>query len=317
MYRYGPATLALAALALLSGCASAPPGVADLPAATPGVELADTPFFPQERFQCGPAALATVLTAAGVETSPEALVPRVYIPGKKGSLREELVAATRASGRLPYVIEGSLSALAAELAAGRPVLVLQNLGIAAIPRWHFAVVVGLDPAEDQVVLRSGTNPRRVTRTGLFVRTWRRGDYWAMVALEPGELPAEPDPGRYLPQVAALEQTGRYRMAVHAWQAALERWPDNRAARFGLGNSLYALGRHAEAEAVYRRLLDAAPGDVAVRNNRAMALGALGRVDEALAEIRAAMAANEDPRLAAELADTETTLLGLAAAGDDD
>ncbi len=296
MYRYGPATLALAALALLSGCASAPPGVADLPAATPGVELADTPFFPQERFQCGPAALATVLTAAGVETSPEALVPRVYIPGKRGSLREELVAATRASGRLPYVIEGSLSALAAELAAGRPVLVLQNLGIAAIPRWHFAVVVGLDPAEDQVVLRSGTNPRRVTRTGLFVRTWRRGDYWAMVA---------------------LEQTGRYRMAVHAWQAALERWPDNRAARFGLGNSLYALGRHAEAEAVYRRLLDAAPGDVAVRNNRAMALGALGRVDEALAEIRAAMAANEDPRLAAELADTETTLLGLAAAGDDD
>ncbi|MGB5717538.1 MAG: hypothetical protein WBN81_10635, partial [Gammaproteobacteria bacterium] len=55
---------------LLIGCSSArqtrallqqPP--AQLPAAT---ELADTPFIPQQRYQCGPAALATVLQAQAI-----------------------------------------------------------------------------------------------------------------------------------------------------------------------------------------------------------------------------------------------------------
>jgi len=34
-------------------------------------ELREVPFFPQEEFQCGPAALATVLAASGVKVTPE------------------------------------------------------------------------------------------------------------------------------------------------------------------------------------------------------------------------------------------------------
>ena len=33
-------------------------------------ELTDTPFFPQEEYQCGPAALATVLKAKGRDITP-------------------------------------------------------------------------------------------------------------------------------------------------------------------------------------------------------------------------------------------------------
>ncbi|HEY3517213.1 MAG TPA: hypothetical protein VGL98_09230, partial [Gammaproteobacteria bacterium] len=113
-----------AALALF-GCASAP----RLPPGLPALELTAVPFFPQTEYQCGPAALATVLKHAGADVDADALTPEVYAPGLRGSLQPELLGATRRHGFIPYVIEPEPSALAAELAARRPVLVLQNLGL--------------------------------------------------------------------------------------------------------------------------------------------------------------------------------------------
>jgi hypothetical protein len=56
------------------------------------IELAGTPFFPQDALQCGPAALATVLVAAGRDAHPDALAREIYTPGLGGSLQLELVA---------------------------------------------------------------------------------------------------------------------------------------------------------------------------------------------------------------------------------
>ncbi|MCO4757980.1 MAG: hypothetical protein KC477_08145, partial [Oceanospirillaceae bacterium] len=66
------------------------------------VELKDTPFFPQTKYHCGPAALATLLSATGVDTVPDELTPHVYLPERKGSLQVDLVATTRRFQRLPY-----------------------------------------------------------------------------------------------------------------------------------------------------------------------------------------------------------------------
>ena len=91
---------------LLTGCASIPPSVSELPETARAIELEDTPFYPQERYQCGPAALTTVLVQSGAGASLEAIVDKVYLPGRQGSLQVELLAATRTEGRLPYVIDG-------------------------------------------------------------------------------------------------------------------------------------------------------------------------------------------------------------------
>ena len=47
------------------------------------VELTEVSFFPQEDFQCGPAALAMVLNASNIRVTPEELVDQVYIPARK------------------------------------------------------------------------------------------------------------------------------------------------------------------------------------------------------------------------------------------
>lgn len=148
-------------LAALSGCATPQTKrlLESAPAFPQRVELSAVPFFAQEAYQCGPAALATVLNNSGLNVTPDELGPQVYVPARQGSLQFELLAAARRYGRVPYVLRPQLEILAAEVAAGNPVLVLQNLGIAALPFWHYAVVVGFDLARADIVLRSGRERR--------------------------------------------------------------------------------------------------------------------------------------------------------------
>ena len=292
---------------LLAGCASIPPSVSELPVRGGSIELADTPFYPQERYQCGPAALATVLVASGAAVTLDDIVNKVYLPGRQGSLQFELLAAARTEGRLPYPVDGTLSTIWQELEAGRPVLVLQNLGVSAIPRWHYAVVVGIDTENDEVVLRSGTDERRVTPTRAFLHTWRRGGYWGLVALKPGELPAAVDRARYFEAVAALEEAGRAEAATAAWGAALSQWPGDTVALFGLANANLALRNFAAAEDAYRTLLDRDSSLLAARNNLALALAEQGEFDAALQEISVALSENRDAAVDKELRDTEATI----------
>jgi tetratricopeptide (TPR) repeat protein len=283
--------LLLPGLVALAGCAAVGVPVAQI--APAALELEATPFFPQERYQCGPAALATVLSASGVPVQPAALVDEVYIPGREGSLQAELIAAARGRGRVPYRLPPTQTALAAELRAGRPVLVLQNLGVRAFPRWHYAVVIGMDPARDAYLLRSGTERRRVTRRSVFLRTWSRSGSWGLVMLDAGELPAADDPAGYLRALAAVEATGGLDLARAGYRAALERWPGNRLARLGLGNVALAGGEAATAADHYRALLAEDPDDLIALNNLAEALSRAGRTDEAVRAIGRALAAAPD------------------------
>lgn len=281
-----------AALLALTGCAQHPPVVTG--ALGPGadatpVELADTAFHPQEAYQCGPAALATVLGASGTEVSPDTLTAHVFIPGRRGSLQVEMIAATRRHGRIPYLTDPTIVALLSEVRAGRPVLVFQNLGIDALPVWHYAVVIGYSPADDTLVLRSGTERRHVVPAREFMRTWDGGNRWAMVVLAPGELPARPDRHRYLEAVATAEQVIGAGPLLPAYSAALSRWPDDPVALFGVGNARYARGDHAGAEAAYRHALRVQPRHAAAANNLADVLAARGCFDEALATVDTALA----------------------------
>lgn len=244
------------------------------------VELNAVPFFPQEEYQCGPAALATVLSHSGVAVGPEALAPEVYLPERQGSLQVELIAAARRHGRVPYVLRPQIESLAAEVASGNPVLVLQNLGLSWYPKWHYAVVVGFDLPNNEVILRSGRERRRVTPMDLFERTWRRGDYWAIAVLPPERLPYTAEEIPYLQSVTALERIARWEEAARAYGAALTRWPKSRGAQMGLGNARYALGDVRGAEEAFRRATRDHPDVAPAFNNLAQALADQHRWAEA-------------------------------------
>jgi tetratricopeptide (TPR) repeat protein len=246
--------------------------LAERPTGLPvAVELQDTPFFPQERFQCGPAALATVLRSHSVDVSPEQLVDAVYVPALHGSLREEIAAAARRYGMLAYPLSPSLADLFREIAHGHPVLIFQNLGTDWYPVWHFAVVVGYDLARREVLLRSGTSRRRHSTLANLERTWSAGGYWALVILPPGDVPASARPLPYLQAVHELETAGPAGAARHAYSAATRHWPDEPRTWLLLGNNCYAAGDYPAAAAAFRKAVGLAPGESRGWNNLAYAL----------------------------------------------
>jgi hypothetical protein len=297
--------------ALLNGCALMAPQTAELRQAMPPglrdrVELADVPFFPQEDYQCGPAALAMVLADLGVEVGPDDLVGQVYLPARQGSLQVEMLAAPRRHGLVTYQLAPRFEDVLREISAGSPVIVLQDYGAGPVSLWHYAVAVGYDYDQGEVVLRSGTKERLAMPLGVLEYTWRGSGYWSMVAVPPGRIPATASESGYLAAVSAMARVGGARAAKTAYAAFLERWPGNLGAAIGLANAHYALGDLKETESVLRRAAERHPGSAVVLNNLAQILSDQGRHGEALGLIDRA-AALESPYLAT-VAETRQQIL---------
>lgn len=243
-------------------------------------ELASTAFFPQELYQCGPAALATILQSAGIPVIPDQLVAQVYLPERQGSLQTEMIAAGRRNGALALTIPPRLDALLREVAGGNPVVVLQNLSLPVKPMWHYAVVIGYDLDRAEVILRSGTTERLVLPMSTFEHTWKRSDYWGMVALAPGRLPLTVDETLAVPALVALEKAVDPARAWRAYQSGLQRWPHNLLLQLGAGNSAYASGRLEDAATAFRAAIAAHPGSAPAYNNLATVLAELRDFDGA-------------------------------------
>ena len=221
-----------------------------------------------------------MLVERGVDTSPEALVPEVYLPERRGSLQLELMASTRRHGRLPYPLDKDLAKLLEEVAAGAPVLVLQNLGLEWLPRWHYSVVVGYAPSTDRVLLRSGRQARRQESLARFDRSWTLADGWALRILRPGETPVTGDPATYLRAVINSRQALTNEDISRALEAGVERWPDAADLAFAAANQARELGEEDRALSYYEQALDADPGHPGALNNAADLLLSLGEVGEA-------------------------------------
>jgi len=251
-------------------------------------EFDAVPFYSQEDYQCGPAALAMVLSAAGKAIEPEALRPQVYLPDRHGSLQIEMLAAARRNGFVAIELAPNLSDLLAEIAAGNPVVVLQNLALDWYPAWHYAVAIGYDLKARRITLRSGTERRLQMPLDTFEHTWRRSGYWAMLALPPRRFAASVAVGDYLSAVARLEKAGPTASAREAYESALQRWPDDLTALIGLGNTAHRAGDLEAAEQTFRRAALVHPRSAAAHNNLAQTLEDLDRHDEALAAARVAV-----------------------------
>jgi len=272
------------------GCAAVPqtlqlsrePG--NLP---PRVLLDDVAFFPQVKYQCGPAALATVLNYSNVDVVPDSLIDKVFIPERNGSLQIEMVATARSYGKLTYPLEKQLKALLTELAAGNPVLVFQNLALSIWPQWHYAVAVGYDLDSAELILRSGTYREHRLSLATFERTWQRGGYWAYIILPAGEIPATASPKDYLLATYDLERAGFKQLALKSYRSATDNWPQNTAALMALGNSEYSMGYMAQAQSVFTRAIKQDPEDGAAWNNLAYALAGSGCHQAAVSAVQCA------------------------------
>ena len=281
-------TLWAAVLLLVPGCTTLIPQTVELRTGWPAglarqVELAQVPFYPQQDYQCGPAALAMTMNAGGARVTPESLVPEVWLPARHGSLQLEMLAAPRRHGMVSYRLQPRYADLLREVAAGNPVLVLQDVGM-LLSQWHYAVVNGFDYSTGSLFLRSGLQRRQEMPFSFFERTWLPGGYWAMVVTQPDRIPVTATEERWLEALLGLARGGDADATVRGYRAALARWPDSLPAAVGLANHLHAKGSLADAAGVLRTALRKNPQSVILLNNLAQTLSDQGNNREALALI---------------------------------
>jgi len=259
--------LCLLVVTWLAACA-APFDPEDLTVDVPArAQVPGVPLIQQADFYCGPASIAMVMQWAGAEVTQAEVAALSFSPGAEGTYLADMLGASRRLGQLAVTLD-SFDQLLAEVDAGHPVIVFQNLGISVVPVWHYGVVTGYDLDREEVYLNSGQLDQMVMDLPAFARTWARGDNWGLIVLPPDQLPATAAEAEVLRAGAALERVGAHSAAATLYQTGADQWPDNWLWPFGLGNARYAQGDLRGAEQPFLRARGLAPDIPEIRANLA-------------------------------------------------
>jgi len=228
-----------------------------------------------------------LLSWAGIPADQHEIASQIYTPGRQGTLPPDVLAGARRNGALAIEVN-SLQDLLAEIAAGNPVMVFQNLGLKIWPQWHFAVAIAYDLGSETLILHSGLDPHRIHNLNAFEKTWQRADYWAITVTAPDHLPAQATEISALQAAAGLERAEQYMAAITAYQTISTRWPNSIIARMGQGNTEYKLGNYADAVTAFREAIKINETYAAAWNNLANTLAAQGLKDEAMSAAQRAV-----------------------------
>ena len=245
----------------------------------------DVPYIEQTDHHCGPAALAMVANYYGNAVTAEEVAELIYLPKKKGSLQIEMQAAARKLDLVAFSMHMDFASLRAELDAERPVIILQNLALNIYPVWHYSVVTGRASDNEYFLLHSGRHEYYRSAWTTLENTWRRGKYWALIALPIGEIPTSATEAEALQAAIDLEKIGKYRAAQLTYAAIIDRWPENFTAQVGLANTHMQLQEPLAASQAYKRALLLNTQSAAALNNFAYSAFELG------CEVTALQAAN--------------------------
>lgn len=136
------------------------------------------PFFPQERYRCGPASLAGVLNYWGVETTPEGIAEEIFSASAKGTLDMDMLLYPRRHGLRSTMYAGSLQDLRDRIREGHPLIVLVDMGLSFVQKNHFMVVVGYN--DEGVFVHSGKEREGFIPFEDFERIWERAGRWTLL-----------------------------------------------------------------------------------------------------------------------------------------
>jgi len=272
---------------VFAGCATAPrqtEAFLKSPYDIPDVaRIESVPLLKQAEYFCGPATLAMALnwarTPETAPVTPDEVADEVYSPSKKGAFPWDLISASRRRGMLAVPIRG-VSALLHEVAAGHPVIVLQNLGLSWYTRWHYALVLGYDLHERSLVLHSGNDAYRHLDMRAFEQSWVQADYWGLVILPPSSLSASGDEFAHARAAAALEALDKPKEAELIYRNILSKWTDSLPALIGLGNTAYSRKDFIASMRYLQQATDKHPTSSAAWHNLATVQGAANLIRSA-------------------------------------
>ena len=210
------------------------------------LKMDGVPRVKQLKNYCGPAALSSVLRYLGRDVSQEAIGQAIYDGQSGATSGADLLLYGRENGFSAYSWNSGTADVKAKLAAGLPVIVLQQNSLTD-SSGHYRVLTGyddnaskfyvMDPYYDDITELSYSRCERL---------WRDTGHWALVIVPPAkdtfkkELDAH-NPVVHMDLSYALYKRKKYEDALKEVRMALNLEPDNTYANSMLSKIRRAMG----------------------------------------------------------------------------
>ena len=285
----------------MAGCASLPsrPVSGPLPSPEEGLFfLAGAPPVEQAAYQCGPAALESVLRYWGVAADAGVLSKTLSSsPRARGVLNIALAQQMKEQGFWTQMESSDLDQLKEWVRRGIPPVIALHVGRFGVPLYHFVVITGFDDQRNLFYLNAGRAGAESLGAAQLDAHWKKIGRWTLIVCPP-ERVTWPLNGRQAAQLGLLfEKRGDLESAQRWYQTAAEQEPENPAIQFNLANVQMKRGQLQEARALYEELSPRHPGWGPLQNNLAwtrLSLGdTAGAVETVLAAFRHGARARPD------------------------
>ena len=171
---------------ILSGCAAY--GVEDVMRSA-GMEpgraafIDAVPFYEQDKYMCGPSAVASVMNYYGSGVSTKEVEDAVYTGKLKGTLPMDIVIYAKEKGFDASYYEGGLDDLKRNLRQKTPLILFVDLGWFDYRAGHYIVVFGYSDALGVVSAHWGVEREKTVAYEYLLKIWQRTGY-STIALAP-------------------------------------------------------------------------------------------------------------------------------------
>ena len=136
--------------------------------------ISDVPFFRQTKYNCGPAALASVYNFLGVSQAVEEISRRIYTRAQKGSLNLQLLIDAREQGLTATMYSGSFQRIKDAINEETPLILMISAGGDSL---HYVVVVGYEGYDlATIVVHDGYEPYKKYKREMLERKWSATGY---------------------------------------------------------------------------------------------------------------------------------------------
>ncbi len=256
---------------LISGCAAHNFSAIRRDLGTAGYDghyIQSVPFEKQTRYQCGPAALSSVMKYWGKAVSQEEIAKTVYIPRLHGTLDFDLEDYPKNYGLWVRSYSATFEDLKAKIKKDIPLIVLQREVPQFLNRYHYLVVVGYDEPRGLVVAHAGYKQDAVFTTKEFLKKWDGTQRWALLVVAPEKIDWQLSAEEHNSLGLFYEKQNDLRRAKDNYEAAVQIEPKVATFYFNLGNVNLKLRNFEGAEGAYKRAIELEPKFADAYNNLA-------------------------------------------------
>ena len=140
----------------------------------PQTIIPDVPFSKQQKYHCGPAALACVYNFLGLEQDVEEISKRIYSRKQRGSLNLQLLIDAREQGLTATMHSGSFERIKDAVDNETPLILMISEGDDSL---HYVVVVGYEGHNlSTIITHDGYEPYKKYSRETLKRKWRPTGY---------------------------------------------------------------------------------------------------------------------------------------------